>query len=201
MRRIHRYSSCISHRRSAGPRRLRQHHTRTDCRSAARARISRPLESTEYEALLQLSQRKTPIIAGGDLAELQKITDEEQELVSRIHNLDKQRAGVTADIADVLNRDVNDLKLPNLITMLSARPAEQQALADSHDRLQAAVRGLKRVNEQNSELLNSALEMVEFEMNLLQASKAAPETANYNRGAYNAGDTMGVIDHGFDAKQ
>ena len=43
--------------------------------------------------------------------------------------------------------------------------------------------------------------MVEFEMNLLQASKAAPETANYNRGAYNAGDTMGVIDHGFDAKQ
>ena len=151
-------------------------------------------ESTEYEALLQLSQRKTPIIAGGDLAELQKITDEEQELVSRIHNLDKQRAGVTADIADVL-------KLPNLITMLSARPAEQQALADSHDRLQAAVRGLKRVNEQNSELLNSALEMVEFEMNLLQASKAAPETANYNRGAYNAGDTMGVIDHGFDAKQ
>ena len=151
-------------------------------------------ESTEYEALLQLSQRKTPIIAGGDLAELQKITDEEQELVSRIHNLDKQRAGVTADIADVLNRDVNDLKLPNLITMLSARPAEQRALADSHDRLQAAVRGLKRVNEQNSELLNS-------EMNLLQASKAAPETANYNRGAYNAGNTMGVIDHGFDAKQ
>ena len=38
-------------------------------------------ESAEYEALLQLAQRKTPIIAGGDLAELQKITDEEQELV------------------------------------------------------------------------------------------------------------------------
>ena len=68
-------------------------------------------------------------------------------------------------------------------------------------RLQAAVRGLKRINEQNSELLNSALEMVEFELNLLQAAKTAPETANYNRGAYNAGDTMGVIDHGFDAKQ
>ena len=158
-------------------------------------------ESTEYEALLQLSQRKTPIIASGDLTELQKITDEEQELVSRIHNLDKQRAEVTADIADVLNRDVEKLKLSDLITMLSARPTEQRALADSHDRLQAAVRGLKRVNEQNSELLKNALEMVEFEMNLLQAAKAAPETANYNRTAYNAGDTMGVADHGFDAKQ
>ena len=158
-------------------------------------------ESTEYEALFQLSQRKTPIIASGDLTELQKITDEEQELVSRIHNLDKQRAEVTADIADVLNRDVNELKLSALITMLASRPAEQQALANAHDRLQAAVRGLKRINEQNSELLNSALEMVEFEMNLLQAAKAAPETANYNRTAYNAGDTMGVANHGFDAKQ
>ena len=87
------------------------------------------------------------------------------------------------------------------ISVAGNLPPEQQALADSHDRLQAAVRGLKRANEQNSELLNSALEMVEFEMNLLQAAKAAPETANYNRGAYNAGDTMGVMNHGFDAKQ
>ena len=32
LKRIHRYSSCISHRRSAELRRLRQRHTRTDCR-------------------------------------------------------------------------------------------------------------------------------------------------------------------------
>jgi len=30
--------------------------------------------------------------------------------------------------------------------------------------------------------------------------KAAPETANYNRSAYNAGDVMGV-NRGFDTKQ
>ena len=42
-------------------------------------------ESTEYEALLQLSQRKTPIIASGNLAELQKITDEEQELATQFN--------------------------------------------------------------------------------------------------------------------
>ena len=60
---------------------------------------------------------------------------------------------------------------------------------------------MKRANEQNRELLNNALEMVEFEMTLLQATKSAPATANYNRGAINAGDTMGVISRGFDAKQ
>ena len=43
--------------------------------------------------------------------------------------------------------------------------------------------------------------MVEFEMNILQASKAAPETANYTRSAYNSGTQMGVDSGNFDAKQ
>ncbi len=158
-------------------------------------------ESSEYEGLLELSQKKTPVIVSGNLEQLQKITDDEQELVGRISHLEKKRTEVTADIANVLNRDVNTLKLTNLIDMLAARPVEQAKLAEAHDRLQTAVRGLQRTNEQNRELLANALEMVEFEMNLLQAVKAAPETANYTRGAYNTGDTMGVPGGGFDAKQ
>ncbi len=158
-------------------------------------------ESSEYEGLLELSQRKTTVIVSGNLENLQKITDEEQELVSRINLLEKRRTEVTADIANVLNKDVANLKLKNLIEMLADRPMEQRVLAESHDRLQSAVRGLQRINEQNKELLSEALEMVEFELNLVHAMKAAPETANYNRGAYSAGDIMGTIPHGFDAKQ
>lgn len=158
-------------------------------------------ESNEYEGLLSLSQKKTSIIVSGNLEELKRITDDEQESVSRITRLEKKRTETTADIANVLNKDVTSLRLTNLIEMLSARPAEQRKLAEAHDRLQASVRELKRINEQNRELLANALEMVEFEMNLLQASKAAPETANYTRGAYNTGDTVGVASRGFDAKQ
>ena len=124
--------------------------------------------SSEYEGLLELSQKKAPIIVSGNLEKLQKITDEEQELVSRINHLDKKRVEVTADMANVL---------------------------------QSAVRDLQKVNEHNDELLKEALEMVTFEMNLIQAMKAAPETANYNKGAYSAGNTMGVVTRGFDAKQ
>ncbi len=158
-------------------------------------------ESDEYEKLLELSQKKTPVIVSGNLENLQKITDEEQVLASRIANLEKKRIEVTADIANVLNKDVTTLKLKNLIEVLAGRPVEQKALADTHDRLQSSVRGLQRVNEQNKELLENALEMVGFEMNLLQAAKAAPETANYNRGAYSAGNTMGVSAPGFDTRQ
>lgn len=158
-------------------------------------------ESAEYERLLELSQEKTPLIVGGDLNQLQKITDDEQIMVSRLHNLEKKRAEVTADIANVLNRDVEDLKLANLIEMMAARPQEQAQLAEAHDRLQSAVHTLRRTNEQNRELLTNALEMVEFEMNLVQSMRAAPETANYTKSAYSSGDVMGTVSGGFDAKQ
>ncbi len=158
-------------------------------------------ESEEYEGLLALSQKKMRIIASANLEDLQRIMDDEQEVVGRLNRLEKRRIEVTADIANVLNKDVETMKLTNLIEMLSPRPAEQAQLAAIHDRLSSVVREVQRTNEQNKELLEEALELVSFEMNMLQAYKAAPETANYTRSAYNSGAQMGVDSGGFDAKQ
>jgi len=158
-------------------------------------------ESSEYETLLELSMKKTSVIVAGDLDNLQKITDEEQIVVSRINNLEKSRIENINDIANVLNKDVKALKLANLIDMLEARPIERQKLAEVHDRLQSAVRRMQMVNNQNRELINHALEMVEFDMNLIQSMKTAPGTAEYNKGAYNTGNSIGMSRGGFDAKQ
>ena len=40
-------------------------------------------ESREYESLLGLSMKKTPVIVSGNLEELAKITEEEQIVVSK----------------------------------------------------------------------------------------------------------------------
>ncbi|MDO4303352.1 MAG: flagellar protein FlgN [Bacillota bacterium] len=158
-------------------------------------------ESSEYENLLGLSMKKTPVIVAGDTEELAKITDEEQNVVNKISRLEQKRQEVFIDIANVINKDVTTLMLSDLVDMLSARPEEQQKLARVHDRLRNAVHEVKRVNSQNKILIENALEMVEFDMNMLQAMKTAPETANYNKGAYNVGSHMGVDGRGFDAKQ
>ena len=158
-------------------------------------------ESQEYEQLLVLSMKKTPVIVSEDLDALSKITDEEQIIVSRINHLDAQRAEATNDIANVLNKDVNQLKIVDLIKMLAARPEEQEKLAVVYDRLRENVRNVKRANEQNRELIEQALELVQFNMNVLQAVNKAPETANYNKGAYNTGDMIGSSNKTFDAKQ
>lgn len=158
-------------------------------------------ESQEYENLLTLSMKKTPVIVSEDLDELAKITDEEQIIVSRINHLDNQRTEAINDIANVLNKDVDNLKIADLIKMLAARPEEQEKLATVFDRLQESVRNVKRVNEQNRELIQEALELVQFNMTVLQAMNKAPETANYNRGAYSTGDVIGSSHKAFDAKQ
>lgn len=158
-------------------------------------------ESQEYENLLDLSLRKTPVIVKGSLDELAKITDEEQIIVGKISHLDHEREELFVDIANVINKDVKTMKLSDLIAMLEQRPEEQQKLAKVYDRLKAAVHEVERVNGQNRALIENALEMVQFDMNVLQAMKAGPETANYNKGAYNTGDQIGMGPQGFDAKQ
>lgn len=158
-------------------------------------------EGKAYEELLELSMKKTPVIVDGDLEGLQKITDEEQIIVARINRLDAKREEVTGDIANVLNKDVTKLKLVNIIQMLSQRPVEQKQLASAHDKLKEVVGQMAKINEQNRDLLQSSLEMVEFDLNLIQSLKAAPQTANYNKGAYNQGMFMGRSSSGFDAKQ
>lgn len=158
-------------------------------------------ESSEYEVLLELSTKKTSVIVKGDLETLQQITDEEQIIVSKIHHLEQSRIEVTKDIANVLNKDVDTLKLTNLIQMLEGRKQEQGKLQLVYDRLQTIISKMQAVNNQNRELIHHALELVAFDMNLLQAMKVAPETANYNKGAYSAGSVMGLDQSGFDAKQ
>ena len=157
-------------------------------------------ENTEYRTLIKLSEEKTPIIIKGDLENLNRITEAEQVIVARIQKLEKERMSTMADIAEVTNFKA-DIKLGDLITMMDKHPAEQAKLRDLHDRLKETMRRMKQVNEQNRDLLQDSLEMVQFEMNLLQSLKTAPETADYNSSAYANGSIMGSGTKRFDAKQ
>lgn len=158
-------------------------------------------ETEEYSKLLELSMKKTPAIVAGDLEGLQHITDEEQIIVAKLNRLDARREEVTGDIANVLNKDVKTLKLADIVDMLANRPAEQKQLAETHDGLKFVVGQMVRVNQQNQELIQQSLELVEFDLNLIHSLRSAPQTANYNRGAYVEGSSISTKAGNFDAKQ
>lgn len=158
-------------------------------------------ENEEYKQLLELSNSKTDVIVRGDLDNLTLITEKEQEIVGKINSLETMRMKTMKEIARILNTDVEILKLETLVSLLKKTPREQKELAEVHDKLHTTLYAMKMVNERNGELLKSAREMVDFNMTLLQSMRKAPETANYNSGAYNTGAVLGTGAGSFDAKQ
>ena len=158
-------------------------------------------EHSEYVKLLKLSKDKTPVIVKNDIGELQKITDEEQVVVEQITHLEKRRVEVLNDIATVINKDVNTLKIPTLLGILEKQPKEHGRLNEVHRKLKTVLSDMKMTNERNRVLIEQSLELIQFDVNLLQSMKQAPETGNYNKNAYNAGMALGAGSGGFDAKQ
>ena len=114
-------------------------------------------ENTEYKTLIELADKKTSTIVKGDLESLGKITEDEQEIVGRIQGMEKQRAKVLADIANVVNRDVETLKLSNLIQMLEKMPDQQKMLIRIHEELKETMDQLRLTNNKNQLLLTERL--------------------------------------------
>ncbi len=81
-------------------------------------------ENAEYEKLVVLAEEKTPTIIKGDVEGLSRITEDEQVIVGRIQGMEKQRIKVLADVANVVNRDIETHR-PDSDARKNARTAEE----------------------------------------------------------------------------
>ena len=157
-------------------------------------------ETKIYEDLLVVSDEKTVVIVKNDIGKLQEIVDKEQETIDVITALERKREEIVRSIAMVVNRKPDTLTVAEIIRMLDKQPQEQKELAAVHKQIRSVVERLQQMNHHNRELLERSLEMTEFNINLLQSMNQAPETANYNMGAY-SGSQMGASQSMFDTKQ
>ena len=156
-------------------------------------------EEKQYQNLVELNDTKREAVIQADLKELGTVTAKEQEIASVLANLANKRGGILNDMATVLGKEPKDMTINKMIGYLENQPEEQRMLTECRDRLLAAGNRMRAMNEQNQVLLNQAMEMVEFDLTLLRSMRPAPETANYDKNAYNTGELLGGS--GFDAKQ
>ena len=157
-------------------------------------------ENDIYRELIPIAEEKTRVIIKNDLDALQKITEQEQLTIEKITALEKKREEVVINIGTVLSRDPKELNMKALIKIMGKQPKEQKELSRIHDELDVNLRRLVTINDRNKELINQSLEMIEFNMNLIQSTRMAPGVNNYTRSAgessiRQAGTGM------FDAKQ
>ncbi|MBQ3028348.1 MAG: flagellar protein FlgN [Lachnospiraceae bacterium] len=156
-------------------------------------------EKDLYLALLPIAEEKTKAIVANNLDELQEITNREQQAVGRISALERKRDEVIQNMGIVLGRKPQELTLAELIRITDKQPKDQAALTKLKDELGAAVKQLADVNERNNVLIKHSLDMIQFNMNLLQSTRMV-QGNNYTK---SAGESMpGATQTGmFDAKQ
>ncbi len=157
-------------------------------------------EEEIYRDLVPVEEEKTRAIIANDLKALQDITVREHELVDRTSALEGKRERVTLDIATVLSMDPKNITLEKIIDVLKNQPDDQKRLQIVHDRLRKTVMRLQAVNDQNKTLLKEAMDMIEFNMNVIRSTRMSSGSSNYSS---DASEVAGMApQHGmFDAKQ
>lgn len=153
-----------------------------------------------YQQLIPIANEKTQIIIKNDLAALQENTDQEQLAVDQINALEHRRDTITNNIKIVINRKSDTLNLKTLIVLLDSQPKEQGKLSKLHDELNSVIQQLMDINSRNKYLIEQSLEMIEFNMNIIQSTRMAMGNNNYTKDAaqYNAKASGTGM---FDAKQ
>lgn len=136
-------------------------------------------EQTErYEELLGLAQEKRDVIINNDVESLQKINHLENMVISQNQKLEKKRQALVADMALVLNQKEDDLTLTKLIELMEGKE-EQPPLTKARDNIQAVLNELKEINTLNGELIQNALDYIEFSTNLMRSSTGKQPSAYF----------------------
>lgn len=154
-------------------------------------------EKKIYVKLIGCEERKKDVLIAADVATLEEITTQEQLAGDELIAYSNQQIQILKDIATVLGRTEGKMTVTRLISLLDTQPKVQTQLTAARDSLLEAANQMKSLSDQNAVLIRQAIELNEFDMTLFKSLRQAPETANYDRSAYNTGSLLGGS--GFDA--
>ena len=137
-------------------------------------------EEKVYAEIIPVAEEKTRVIVNNDLQSLNSITEEEQALIGRISKLEKKRQEVIRNIGIVMNKKESELNFITIIDLLKGQEKEQEELRKLHDRLKRTIYALKLINERNQMLIKQSIEMIDFDINLMQSLRTSPGVGQYN---------------------
>ena len=137
-------------------------------------------EERVYAEIIPVAEKKTRIIVNNDLQSLNSITEEEQALIGRISKLERKRQEVIHNIGIVMNKKESELNFITIIDLLKGQEKEQEELRKLHDKLKRTIDALKLINERNQMLIKQSIEMIDFDINLMQSLRTSPGVGQYN---------------------
>ena len=140
-----------------------------------------------YEQLLEVSMEKTRAIVANDLERLADTTQKEQLLTDSLASVDHRRRVSMDNVANVLGKNPKEIKVMDIVNFLEGQPEFHDPLLRINEKLAKIARRVKEINDHNQNLIQEALSMIEYNINLIQNLNRAPETAEYSKDMFRGG--------------
>ena len=142
-------------------------------------------EAGLYKKFTEVENEKTAVIIEGDTAKLDGILNLEQELHMKVQNVEKTRMAVLKSLG------LDNKKMLDIIEL--GEGGQKERLAELFDELNGHINAIKKINEHNTKLVKSRLEIISAVNNIyLDPGNGA--------GAKQAGRLKGEVIYGKDAK-
>ena len=156
-------------------------------------------EEKIYQLFYEYGVEKTDVLIRADIPNLERLTALEQEASDRLLSLTNKQMSILKDISTVLGKTDEQLTVTRIAELMATQPEVRDKIITARDRLMDTAAKVQTLNQQNEVLIQQAIELAEFDITLFKSMPQAPETANYDKNAYNTGTLLGSS--GFDAKQ
>lgn len=125
-----------------------------------------------YRQLLSLSLEKRSVLIKGNIAELERITKEEETLIIQVGRLEEQRQALHNALANHFALSPVELSISRLIDRIE-EPLKTR-FAAVFDDINEIIGQIVEANNNNTDLINSSLEYVNFSLNLLTNNSVTP---------------------------
>ncbi|SCG81902.1 hypothetical protein DW1_0282 [Proteiniborus sp. DW1] len=119
-----------------------------------------------YEEMLELTIKKTDIIANGKINDLDNITQLENSAILRLGKLEDRREKVVNNIQKQLGTEEAST-ITDILNKLSDADSIKQEIDNITRKLAKVLNTLKEKNDLNSLLIKDTLEYIELNINLL----------------------------------
>lgn len=134
-----------------------------------------------YEGLKTLAIYTENAVVNKNIEFLQEVVKTEEAFIGRVGILEKKRESLMKDIAIVTGMKYEDLTITKIVNKIGTDNQAAVSLIKLRDEIKSNLEELKKQSEINKLLLKDSLELVDFMVNAIGATKGYNHVGNYNR--------------------
>lgn len=144
-----------------------------------------------YKEIESIADKKTDILVDGDIDLLQEITKIEQDIIVKLGKLEDERVNLIEELSEDLKIDIDKITAKYLIEHISDTKSKKR-LSNIYDKMKQVLIKIDDKNKTNANLIESALEYINFSIDLL--TDVGSNETNYGANGQNTKKTFHFID-------